>query len=202
GAKVIVYDTDGKSYENTTDINGVAKIDVPANGSYLIVIKDEYYILTTVTVAGDTTITVNASAMHYANITSTPINVDAKVKLSTFNYTITITTNVTVYASASLNITYPEEVSKFPFKYVLENITYDGVETNETTITLDMARDYSVNANYSRTFYMTLECWMVAAIVVVIVVALLVAWKAGSKTAKAMIQQWKSVNRKFVKKKG
>ena len=202
GAKVILYDTAGNKYENTTDINGVTTISVPANGTYLIVVKSSYYILDTVDVAGDVSKTVNASAMYHVNISSTPLSVDTKVMLTAFTYvTVTMTTNVTVYAPSSLNITFPKEIVKFPYKYTFDKIKYDGVETNETTITLDMARDYTVTAYYTKTFYMALEYWMVIILVIVIIAALAIAWSAGARTARAMIEEWRAKNRKFVKKK-
>ena len=202
GAKVTLYDTAGNKYENTTDINGVTEITVPANGTYLVVVKSEYYILDTVDVAGDTSKTVNASVLHYANITSTPLSVDVKVLLLAFNYTkLTLTTNVTVYAPSDINVTYPSEITQFPYKYTFDKIKYDGVETNETTVTVDMARDYVITGYYTKTFYMALEYWMVIVLVIVIIAALAIAWSAGAKTAKAMIEEWRNKSRKYVKKK-
>jgi len=202
GAKVTLYDTAGNKYENTTDINGVTEITVPANGTYLVVVKSSYYILDTVDVAGDVSKTVNASAMNHVNISSTPLSVDAEVMLTAFTYvTVTTTTNVTVYAPSTLNITFPEEIVQFPYKYTFDKIKYDGVETNETTITIDMARDYTVTAYYTKTFYMALEYWMVIILVIVIIAALAIAWSAGARTAKAMIEEWRNKNRKYVKKK-
>lgn len=201
GVKVVLYDADGNEYANTTDDSGVAKITVPANDTYLVVVKGDYYILSTVTVSGDTSATVNATTMHMANLTATPLSVDVDVLLLAFNYTsITVRTNATVYAPSDVNVTYPSEVVKFPFKYVFEKLTYDTSETNETTVTLDMAKDYLVTASYTKTFYLTLEYWLVIALVVIIVVALVVAWKAGGKAAAAMIAEWKERKRRFVKR--
>jgi len=202
GAKVTLYNTAGNKYENTTDINGVAEITVPANGTYLVVVKSEYYILDTVDVAGDTSKTVNASEMHHANISSTPLSVDAEVMLLAFNYTkLTLTTNVTVYAPSDINVSFPSEVTKPPFKYVFSKVKYDGVEKNETTVTLDMARDYTVTAYYTKTFYMKLEYWTVILLVIIIIAALAIAWGAGARAARAMIEEWRNKNRKFVRKK-
>jgi len=202
GAKVTLYDTAGNKYENTTDINGVTEIAVPANGTYLVVVKSEYYILDTVDVSGDVSKTVNASAMYHVNISSTPLSVDAKVMLTAFTYVkVTTTTNITVYAPSSINITFPKEIVKFPYKYTFDKIKYDGVETNETSIVIDMARDYTVTAYYTKTFYMALEYWMVIILVIVIIAALAIAWSAGAKTARAMVEEWRNKSRKFVKKK-
>ena len=202
GAKVTLYDTAGNKYENTTDASGAAEIAVPANGTYLVVVKSEYYILDTVDVAGNTSKTVNASAMHHANITSVPLSVDVKVLLQAFNYTeLAMTTNVTVYAPSDINVTYPGEVAKFPYKYTLDKIKYDGAETNETAVSLDMTKDYAVTAYYAKTFYMKLEYWMLVLLVAIVIAALAIAWSAGAKTAKAMISDWRSRNRRFVKRK-
>ena len=202
GAKVTLYDVDGDKYEDTTDENGTAQVTVPANGTYLVVVKGEYYVLDTVDVAGDTNVTVNASAMHFANLTSTPLAVDAKVLLLAFDdVELTMTTNVTVYAPSSINASFPSEIVKFPYKYVFNHVKYDTKETNETTVTLDMTEDYEVTAYYTKTFYMALEYWLVILLVIIIIAALVIAWSAGAKTAKAMVDEWKQKNRKYVKKK-
>jgi len=202
GAKVTLYDATGKKYENTTNINGVTEITVSANGTYLVVVKDEYYILDTVDVSGDTSYTVNATGMHHVNITSTPLSVDTKVLLLAFDdVTLTIATNVTIYAPSDVNVTYPGEITQFPYKYTFDKIKYDGVETNKTTVTVDMARDYVITGYYTKTFYMALEYWMVIVLIIVIVVALAIAWSAGARTARAIIEEWRAKNRKYVKKK-
>jgi len=202
GAKVILYDTAGESYENTTDVNGVATITVPANGTYLVLVKSEYYILDTVNVEGDVSKTVNASAMHHVNVTSYPLAVDAELLLLAFNYTgVTVTTNMTVYAPSDLNISYPAEIVKFPYKYVFEKVKYDGAETNASTVTVDMTKDYVVTGVYTKTFYMTLEYWALIVLVLIIVIALVVAFTAGGKTAKTAIEDWKERKRKFIKRK-
>ena len=202
GAKVILYDSAGNKYENTTDINGVTKITVPSNATYLAVVKTEYYILDTITVSGDTSYTINASAMHFVNITSTPLSVDVDVMLVAFNYTkIPMTCNVTVYAPSDLNVTFPSEIVKFPYKYVFDKVKYDGVEKNETTVSIDMARDYTITAYYTKTFYMTLEYWVIVVLVIVIIAAIAIAWSAGAKTSKAMIEKWRERNRRFVRRK-
>ena len=202
GAKVTLYDSAGNKYENTTDINGVTKISVPSNATYMVVVKSSYYVLDTVSVSGDTSKTVNASAMHKANVTSTPLSVDAKVELSAFPYVnITTTTNVTVYAPSTITVTFPEEITKFPYKYTFDKLKYDGVEKTTNSISIDMARDYTVTAYYTKTFYLTLEYWMVIILVLVIIAALAIAWSAGAKKAKAMIEEYRARNRKFVRKK-
>jgi len=199
---ITLYDTSGNKYEGTTDSRGVTTIAVPATGTYLIVVKAEYYILDTVSVAGDTSYAVDASKMTYANITSTPVAVDAKVVLQAFNTVeLTVTTNVTVYASSAINVTFPTEVSKFPYKYTFSKIEFNGIETNETTVSLDMMGNYAVTAYYTKSFFVEMNYWIIALIVIIIIAALAIAWSAGARTAKTMIEEWREENRKFVKRK-
>jgi len=202
-AKVTVYDSAGTVvFEGNTDENGTVSLTVSETGLYLVVVKSEYYILDTINVTGDMNVTIDASTMYHANLTSTPKNVDVKVVLLAFDEVeLTMTTNVTVYAPSDINVTYPSEIVEFPYKYVLSKIEYDGRETNETTVTLDMTEDYVVTAYYEKTFYITLEYWMVILLVIIIVAALAIAWSAGARQARAMISEWREKNRKYVKKK-
>jgi len=202
-AKVTVYNKLGNVVEEeTTDENGTVTLTVSETGLYLIVVKDDYYILYDINVTGDMNVTIDASTMHFANLTSEPKSVDVKVVLLAFDdVTLTMTTNVTIYAPSDINVTYPSEITEFPYKYVLDKIEYDGKETNDTTVTLDMLEDYVVTAHYEKTFYITMEYWMVIILVIVLVAALAIAWSAGARQAKAMISEWREKNRKYVKKK-
>jgi len=200
-AKVTLYDEGGNKYEGTTDENGTVSITVPTNATYLAVVKSGYYILDTITVEGDVNVTIDASGMYYANLTSTPKAVDVEVYLTAFDdVKLKLTTNVTVYAPSDMNVTYPEEITEFPYKYVLEKIEYDGMETNETTVTLDMTEDYVVTAQYTKTFFITLEYWIIIILVLIVIAAIAIAWSAGARTAKAMISEWRE-RRRFVRRK-
>jgi len=46
-----------------------------------------------------------------------------------------------------------------------------------------------------------LEYWMVGVLALIVIIALVVAWTAGARTAKTMIEEWRAGSRKFVKKK-
>jgi len=202
-AKVTVYNDVGTVVdEGTTDENGTVSLTVDENDTYLVVIKSKFYIIDTVTVAGETNVTIDASTMYYANLSSTPKNVDVEVVLLAFDdVSLKMTTNVTVYAPSSINVSYPEEVIEFPYKYVFDHIEYDTEETNETTVTLDMTENYIVTAYYTKTFYMALEYWIVIILVIVIIAALAIAWTAGARQAKAMIEAYREKNRKYVRRK-
>ena len=202
-ALVTIYNGTGSVVaEGTTDASGKVNFTL-AEATYLVAVKGEYYVLDTISVTVNVAaFTINASAMNHANLTSTPRSVDIEAVLLAFsNATLKMTTNVTVYAPSSINVTYPQEVVAFPFKYVFEKIVYDTAETNKTTVTLDMAKDYAVVAHYTRTFYLALEYWMVIILVLVLIIALAVAWSAGAKAAKAMIEEWRERSRRFVRRK-
>ena len=201
-AQVTLYDSLGNAYTNKTDETGVTVITVPSNATYLVVVKGEYYILDTITVSGDMSYEVNASAMYYANITSEPVSADVILGLTSFEYVnITVTTNVKVYAPSEINVTFPTEIKKFPWRYVLENITYDNTETNESYVELDMAKDYDVKANYRQEFYLKLESWMLYLLVGLLVLAIVIAFFAGTRTARAVVEEWRARNSKFVRRK-
>jgi len=202
-AQVTLYDSLGNAYTNETNETGVTVITVPSNATYLVVVKGEYYILDTVAVSGNTSYEVNASAMYYANITSEPVSADVILGLTSFEYVnITVTTNVKVYAPSEINVTFPTEIKKFPWRYVLENITYDNtVVENKSYIVLDMAKDYDVKANYRQEFYLKLESWMLYLLVGLLVLAIVVAFFAGTRTARAVVEEWRAKNSKFVRRK-
>jgi len=202
-AQVTLYDSLGNAYTNETNETGVTIITVPSNATYLVVVKGEYYILDTITVSGDMSYEVNASAMYYANITSEPVSADVILGLTSFEYVnITVTTNVKVYAPSEINVTFPTEIKKFPWRYVLENITYDNtVVENKSYVVLDMAKDYDVKANYRQEFYLQLESWMLYLLVGLLVLAIVVAFFAGTRTARAVVEEWRTRNSKFVRRK-
>jgi len=201
GATVTLIDSAGNKYSNTTDSSGVTKISVPA-GTYLVVVKaPSYYILSSVTVSASSSVTVDASSMHKAVISSVPISVDVSVNLTNVKIATSISTNATVYAPSTVGVVFPSEVAKFPFRYVFVNATYDSASTNKTSISLDMAKDYTVVAYYSQQFYIALPSWLIIVLIVVIILGIVVAFRAGTKTAKSMIEEYVVSSRRFVKKK-
>ena len=201
GASVVLIDTAGNSYSCSTDINGVCSVTVPANGTYLAVVEAAWLLVDTVSVSGATSVTLNASAMNHVNVSSVPISVDATVLLSTFPYyEYPFKTNITIYAPAAINLTFPAEVKQFPYKYVFSYVKYDGVTSNDTTIQVDMTASRSVTAHYTKTFQFVLEQWMIILLVLVIVIGIAIAWIAGSRAAASMIRDWRSRRNRFVRK--
>lgn len=199
GATVMLCNATRCPWVNTTDSNGVAVLGVP-NGTYLLLVnKDKLHVLDVVTVSGDTSVVEDLRNMHYANIESKPISVTIKVTPTTFNRTIELSTPSTLYARMVVNIAFPDKVKAFPYVYSLEKIEYDGnVAENRTAITLGMDKDCNVTAYYSQQFAVSLDTPTLVALVLVVAVATIVAWRAGAKTAKEAVIEWR---RRFVKKK-
>jgi hypothetical protein len=200
--EVVLYNSAGTSYTNKTNSAGKVNFTQTPAGDYLVVVKSTYYIIKKISVSANAKFLVNATAMKYANITSVPITVDFNLTANGFsNVVLKPTTNKTIYSSEILNATFPKEISKFPYKYVYNYTEYDTTTTNETTVSLDMSKNYVATVHYTRTFFFVLEYWMVAAIVIIIVLAIAVAWYASSRTAKAMIENYRASARRFVKRK-
>ena len=201
GAKVIVYDKSGKAYEGVTDASGVAKIEVPDNDTYLVEVKaGNYIVVDAVHVEGDTSKTIDVSTMHHANITSTPVSVGVSIQYGIFETKLNLTTNITVYAPAPITVSYPEEVAKIPFKYVLKKISYDGVEVEDTKVTLDMSKDYMVVAVYEKTFPASLNMWLAILFAIIVIAAVVIAFVAGGRKAKEIIGEWRESKMRFVRK--
>ncbi len=201
-AKVVLYDIQGNAYEGTTNSTGYVTITVPAPDVYLVVVEGgKFYILDTVNTSATTLYTVNATLMHHANLSSTPTVVDVKVALAGFGYNVSLTTNTTVYAASDLEVFYPAEVVKFPYKYTFEKIKYDNTETTNTSVTLVMTADYDVVAYYTKQFYLTLELWVAIILVACIVIAILAAMAAGARAAKSVLHEYSEKKRKFVRRK-
>ena len=201
GAKVTLYNAEGEAYEGVTDASGVAEIEVPDNGTYLVVVEaGSYIILDSVNVLGDTNCIVDASTMHHANLTSTPIAVGVRVAYGTLKPSLNFTTNITVYAPSEINVTYPEEVVKLPFKYILKEVKVDGKVYEEASVRVPMTEDVEVTAVYQKTFPATLNFWLAILLAVVVVVAVVVAFIAAGRRAKETISEWRRSKMRFVER--
>jgi len=203
----VFYETGSKVAEGTTNSTGYFEFEVLSNGTYVVVVSKEFYAVDSFDVAGaDVTKTMNLSTGYYkADIGSTPITVTFNISLTDVpDVVYQPSTNVTFYipAGESIELEFPKEKTEYyVYKYVLDKIKYDYSETTENTITLTMNTDKQVTAYYTKTFAITLEYWVVALLVVVIVVALFIAWRAGAAAAREMIEEYREKSRKFVRRK-
>jgi len=203
----VFYQGGSKVVSGTTNTTGYLTFEVLNNGTYLVVVSKSYYVLDYFTVSGsDVTKTINLTTGYYKfNMSSTPITVPFNISLTTVSGVIyqNANTNVTVFVPSgeNVNIAFPKEVKQTIYKYTFEKLKYDYTETTDNTVTLTASADKVITAYYTKTFAITLEYWVVALLVVIIIVALFVAWRAGAKTAKEMIEERREKSRKFVKRK-
>ena len=204
----VFYQGGSKVVSGTTNTTGYFEFEVLSNGTYLVVVYKEFYILDYFAVSGaDVSKTINLTTGYYKlNASSTPINVGFNMTLGDVSGVTYqgATTNVTVYvpAGSSVTLAFPKEKTEYyVYKYVLDKIKYDYSETTDNTLTLTMSTNREVTAYYTKTFAITLEYWILAILVVIIVVSLVVAWRAGAKTAKSMIEEYRERSRKFVRRK-
>jgi len=198
GATVTLIDASGNTYSNKTDSNGVAVVNVPG-GVYLIVVAaPSYYILSSINTSATTSVTVNASAMKYVNISSVPASVDFTIGLTAVGINATLSTNTTVYAPSTVAISFPSEVVRFPYRYTFDHLVYDSTTSNSTSVTLDMSANRAVTAYYAQSFYVPLPTWAVVVLIVLVVIAVFAAFRSASATAKHIIE---SQTKRFVRKK-
>ena len=198
----------GKVTSGTTNATGYFVFEVLSNGTYVVVISKSYYIVDKFEVAGaDVTKTINLTTGYYKlNASSTPITTN-------FNLTLTavpgvvytdMTTNVTIFlpAGEGVKVTFPKEITKYyVWKYTLDKLKYDYTETTENAVSLTMNANREVTAYYTKTFAITLEYWVVAILVVIILLALFVAWRAGARAAREAIAEYRERTRRFVRRK-
>ena len=205
-APVKVFDSSGNLAANaTTDSSGKATLTVSATGLYNIVAAGSgYYILTVLNVTGDTTATIDASAMYKVDVLSVLKSVEFKLSRSeTPAAKIVFATNTTVYTDKDKTVTleFPSQVMAFPFVYRLTKIVYDTTETTNNTITITVDTDKVVTAYYEKVLILqVLPMWMLIAIVLVIIIAvgvLAFAPRTAKKVILAMIEE----DREFVKRK-
>ena len=203
----VFYQSGSRVVSGATNTTGYFTFEILSNGTYVVVVSKKYYIMDYFTVAGaDVSKTLNLTSGYYKlNVTSTPITVAFNISLTAASGVIyeNANTNVTVFIPAGENVrvAFPKEVQQTIYKYTFDKLKYDYTETTNNYVTLTMSTNRAVIAYYTKTFAITLEYWVVALLVVIIVIALFVAWRAGAKTAKEMIEEYREKTRKFVKRK-
>jgi len=199
GATVMLCNMTSCPWTATTDTNGVATLDVPRGEYLLVAIKDKLSIIDIVSVENATKVLLDLRNMHYAHIDSKPIHVTFKASTAAYNKTVELSTPIDLYARLVVSIEFPGEVEIFPFVYKLEKIEYDGNSVeNQTSIELAMDKDYNVTAHYSQQFIAPLDTPMLVALALIVLIGIIVAWKAAAETARDIV----AGDRRFVKKVG
>jgi len=189
GVLVQVFDSEGtKVAEGTTNSSGMVVLDLPnATLTFFVKYAEGKYAIYTIPYYTTTTITIDASTMNYASITTdaTVTITVTVVPLSNNATKVEFPINATLYAFESVNVTFPKEVIKAPFVVErLVNIVVNGTEYTENIVSLDLSLgNYEVTAHYERyyTFTWTLETFLILAFATIVIVLIAVAFIKGAK---------------------
>lgn len=196
-ATVLVLNASGATVaKGITDQQGTVAFTLNA-GSYLLRIENGYVVLYPLSVAGNTSIVVDASIMPRLVVESTPLLVEFQVTVEDVAIETSLKTNVTVYRTqgSTLTLTFPDVVKKWGIiPYKLVNITYGNTATTNNTVTLP-PENYVVVAFYALTLP-AVEPWMVAAAVILIILVIILL-ASGGRGAKQAIEEH---GRRFVTK--
>jgi len=180
-ASVYVYLPNGTLVTSgTTTTAGYVQFSL-ANGTYLVFVEGSHaYYFALIKVAGLTTAIINATDMHYVNITSVPVVTSFTLRPDHTNVTISLNTNATVYGDKNATIVFPNSFFSFPYEYKLssvKNATYT-VSTGTIFVNLTGANQV-VTATYTQATTFTNPIFL-AIIGVIVVLIIAGAWYAGT----------------------
>ena len=180
-ASVYVYFLNGTQVTSgTTNSTGYVQFSL-ANGTYLVFVKDthEYY-FALVKVAGTTKAVINATKMHYVNITSVPVTTSFTLKPDHTNVTISLNTNATVFGDKNATIVFPSSFVSFPYEYKLSSVKNATTTVSTGTIFANMTgANQVVTATYTGSIAFTSPMFL-AIIGVIVIVIIAGAWYAGT----------------------
>jgi len=180
-ASVYVYFLNGTQVTSgTTNSTGYVQFSL-ANGTYLVFVKDthEYY-FALVKVAGTTKAVINATKMHYVNITSVPVTTSFTLKPDHTNATISLNTNATVFGDKNATIVFPSSFVSFPYEYKLSSVKNATTTVSTGTIFANMTgANQVVTATYTGSIAFTSPMFL-AIIGVIVIVIIAGAWYAGT----------------------
>ena len=154
-------------YNTTTDAIVVAEVTTYENESL------------------NTPIIINMTTLYSVKLFSTVITVNVSVREPETGTELTYATNESmIYTTDRLNYTFPREVSKFPYRYVLKEIKYDGSVTKDNYVTLTPTTSIEVTAVYERQWWITLTTEQLIIVVLAagaIILVLLAVTRGGAK---------------------
>ena len=180
-ASVYVYFLNGTQVTSgTTNSTGYVQFSL-ANGTYLVFVKDtHYYYFALVKVAGTTKAVINATKMHYVNITSVPVTTSFTLKPDHTNATISLNTNATVFGDKNVTIVFPSSFVSFPYEYKLSSVKNATTTVSTGTIFANMTgANQVVTATYTGSIAFTSPMFL-AIIGVIVIVIIAGAWYAGT----------------------
>ena len=180
-ASVYVYFLNGTQVTSgTTNSTGYVQFSL-ANGTYLVFVKgsQEYY-FALVKVAGTTKAVINATKMHYVNITSVPVTTSFTLKPDNTNASISLNTNATVFGDKNATIVFPSSFVSFPYEYKLSSVKNATTTVSTGTIFANMTgANQVVTATYTGSIAFTSPMFL-AIIGVIVIVIIAGAWYAGT----------------------
>lgn len=196
GASVYVIRNSTVVASGETDTNGTVSLTVDVGYTYLVVAKwNNNIMLGLVDVATSVTnVTLNASAMKVVNLTFEPItDVTFNVIMGEEKYNDS--GNRLVYATGEIEFMFPQEIEKYPYKYVLKEVVLDGESYNTTTITVVMDTNHELKVIYERQWAITGNVLMWSLIIAMLGIAIVFSLAMAGKLTKTKL--WR-IKRKYV----
>ena len=179
-ASIYVYYLNGTLITSgTTTTAGYAQFSL-ANGTYLVFVEgSQVYYFALIKVAGTTTAVINATKMHYVNITSVPVTASFTLRPDHTNVTISLNTNATVYGDKNATIVFPTSFFSFPYEYKLSSVKNATFTTSTGTIFANLSANQIVTATYTQSVAFTNPIFL-AIIGFIVLLIIAGAWYAGT----------------------
>ena len=180
-ASVYVYFLNGTPITSgTTTTAGYVQFSL-ANGTYLVFVEGSHeYYFALIKVAGTTMAVINATKMHYVNITSVPVTASFTLKPDHTNVTISLNTNVTVFGDKNATIVFPSSFIIFPYQYKLSSVKNATTTISTGKIFANMTgANQVVTATYTGSVAFT-SPYFLAIIGVIVLIIIAGAWYAGT----------------------
>jgi len=180
-APVYVYYLNGTEVTSgTTNSTGYVQFSL-ANGTYLVFVKGSHqYYFALVKVAGTTKAVINATKMHYVNVTSVPVTTSFTLKPDNTEVTISLNTNTTVFGDKNATIVFPSSFVSFPYEYKLSSVKNATTTVSTGTIFANMTgANQVVTATYTGSIAFTSPMFL-AIIGVIVIIIIAGAWYAGT----------------------
>lgn len=213
-ATVTLYYINGtKITSGTTNSTGMVNLEMPVSTANIIIAIEKGFISLTpysYNSSQSTQTTVDLSTYNQVTIDATyeksPLLGSPKalvsIELVGTEYVSKISANGTLYVgnNVQIKVAYPESIIAFPYKYNLTEIKVNGVKVNNNS-TVTINSDTSIVGIYSAHYYLTLETWIIVAMLVIIIVAVVVVSTSKRGPVKQAIDEIIQGSRRFVKKK-
>ena len=184
GAVVTAYQGGAKVGECTTDATGTCSLTINnATTTFAVAYSTAKYGIQTFS-AIKSTMTIDLRTLNYVKVgTNVTYSIPFTVKVKLTNTPVDLKTNCTIYAKESLDFTFPLEHTVEPLKIAkFVKIVYDTTSTTNNTVTLDMAKAYTLTAYYTVAYYIAwnMLLMIILAVIFIILIIALVAVRRKS----------------------